>query len=163
MQCDGVVQTLRVQPDRLGRVKVSLASQQREIKILDCNDGVLRFEIDGVTRRAVAVLQQSQLHLALDGNSFVFGEVSPFPGKDQVADARQARSPVAGKVTQIKVAVGDTVAQAQQLLCVEAMKMEMWLTAQVAGKVVAVHANVGDQVESGALLVEIDPEEKKEA
>jgi geranyl-CoA carboxylase alpha subunit len=69
---------------------------------------------------------------------------------------------VAGKVTQIKVAVGDTVADAQQLLCVEAMKMEMWLTAQVAGKVVAVHASVGDQVESGALLVEIEPEEKKE-
>ena len=116
-----------------------------------------------MTRRAVAVLQQSQLHLALDGNSFVFSEISPFPGKDQVADARQARSPVAGKVTQIKVVVGDTVADAQQLLCVEAMKMEMWLTAQVAGKVVAVHASVGDQVESGALLVEIEPEVIKEA
>ena len=162
LQCEGVAQTLRVQPDRLGYVKVSLASQQREIRIIDFKDGALRFEIDGVIRRALAVLQQSDLHLALDGSSFVFGEVSAFPGKDQVADARQARSPVAGKVTQIKVAVGDTVADAQQLLCVEAMKMEMWLTAQVAGKVVAVHASVGDQVESGALLVEIEPEEKKE-
>jgi geranyl-CoA carboxylase alpha subunit len=162
LQCEGVAQTLRVQPDRLGYVKVSLASQQREIRIIDFKDGALRFEIDGVIRRALAVLQQSDLHLALDDSSFVFGEVSAFPGKDQVADARQARSPVAGKVTQIKVAVGDTVADAQQLLCVEAMKMEMWLTAQVAGKVVAVHASVGDQVESGALLVEIEPEEKKE-
>ncbi len=163
LQCGEITQTLRVRPDLRGNVEVLLAGQKRVIAVTELAAGNLRFEIDGVTRRAVAVLQQNQLHLALDGNSFVFGEVSPFPGKDQIADARQARSPVAGKVTQIRVAVGDTVCDAQQLLCVEAMKMEMWLTAQVAGKVVAVHANVGDQVESGALLVEIEPEVKKEA
>jgi geranyl-CoA carboxylase alpha subunit len=36
------------------------------------------------------------------------------------------------------------------------MKMEMWLSAQAAGTVHAVHTKVGDQVESGALLVELD-------
>ena len=163
LHCGEITQTLRVHPDLRGNVGVVLAGRKCLIAITEFAAGALRFEIDGVTRRAVAVLQQSQLHLALDGNSFVFSEISPFPGKDQVADARQARSPVAGKVTQIKVVVGDTVADAQQLLCVEAMKMEMWLTAQVAGKVVAVHASVGDQVESGALLVEIEPEVIKEA
>jgi geranyl-CoA carboxylase alpha subunit len=115
-----------------------------------------------VTRRVVAVLQQGELHMALGGSSFVFSEVSPFPGKDAVQDVRQARSPVAGKITQIKVAVGDAVLDGQPLLCVEAMKMEMWLAAQTAGTVTAVHAQVGDQVESGAVLVEIEPEAKKE-
>ena len=74
-----------------------------------------------------------------------------------------ARAPVAGKVTQVLVAAGDTVSGGQQLLCVEAMKMEMWLCAQAAGTVRAVHARVGDQVESGALLVELETNPSKEA
>jgi geranyl-CoA carboxylase alpha subunit len=109
-----------------------------------------------VTRSAVAVMQGGELHLALAGSSLVFREVSPFPEKDSAQDATRARAPVAGKVTQVQVAAGDTVTEGQALVCVEAMKMEMWLTAQATGKVVAVHTKAGDQVESGALLVEIE-------
>jgi geranyl-CoA carboxylase alpha subunit len=74
----------------------------------------------------------------------------------------RARAPVAGKVTQVQVAVGDAVALGQALVCVEAMKMEMWLSAQAAGRVTVVHAQAGDQVESGALLVEIELENNTE-
>jgi len=35
------------------------------------------------------------------------------------------------------------------------MKMEMWLTAQAAGTVTAIHTQANDQVEAAALLVEI--------
>ena len=52
--------------------------------------------------------------------------------------------------------VGDAVQEGQQLVCVEAMKMEMWLCAEGAGTVKAVHAKAGDQVESGAVLIEIE-------
>ena len=100
--------------------------------------------------------------MALGGDSFVFHEVSPFPDKDAAQDATRARAPVAGKVTQIQLAVGDPVKEGQALVCVEAMKMEMWLTAQATGTVVALHVKVGEQVESGALLVEIELEEKGE-
>jgi geranyl-CoA carboxylase alpha subunit len=54
------------------------------------------------------------------------------------------------------VSPGDAVQPGQRLLCVEAMKMEMWLCAQAAGTVRAVHARVGEQVVSAALLVELD-------
>ena len=163
LRCDEVARTLRVEPDRQGQVRVTLEGQTHRVRILRFTEGELHFEVDDVTRRVVAVLQQGALHMALGGSSFVFSEVSPFPGKDAVQDVRQARSPVAGKLTQIKVAVGDAVVDGQALLCVEAMKMEMWLSAQTAGTVTAVHAQVGDQVESGAVLVEIEPEAKKEA
>ena len=73
-------------------------------------------------------------------------------------DPIKARAPVAGKVSRVLVAAGETVALGQQLLCVEAMKMEMWLCAQAPGTVSAVHAQPGDQVESGALLAEIAPD-----
>jgi geranyl-CoA carboxylase alpha subunit len=61
------------------------------------------------------------------------------------------------------VAAGDLVTVGQQLVCVEAMKMEMWLCAQADGTVRALHAKAGDQVESGALLVELDINQPKDA
>jgi geranyl-CoA carboxylase alpha subunit len=162
LQCDERTRTLRVRPGRSGQVQVSWADQEQQVQIRQFDPGQLCFEINGVTRRAVAILHQRELHLALDGAVFVFVEPSPFPEKNTTLDATQARSPVAGKVTQIQVAPGHTVAEGQALLCVEAMKMEMWLTAKAAGRVLALHAQVGEQVESGALLVEIELDDKRE-
>lgn len=162
MRCDEVMQTLRVQPDRLGRVSVGLHGTQQGVQIVSFQDGDLRFEINGVGRRAVAVMHEKALHIALGGSSFVFHEVSPFPENDLAADATRARAPVAGRVTQIQFAVGECVQAGQAMVCVEAMKMEMWLTAQAAGTVVALHVKVGEQVESGALLIEIDLNDTKE-
>jgi len=155
LSCDDVAHTLRVHPDRSGQIRVGLGNQHHTLQILRFDDGELRYAIDGVTHSAVAVMQGGELHLALAGSSLVFREVSPFPDKDSAQDATRARAPVAGKVTQVQVAVGDTVTEGQALVCVEAMKMEMWLTAQAAGTIVAVHVKAGDQVESGAVLVEI--------
>ena len=70
---------------------------------------------------------------------------------------------MAGKVTQVLATAGTCVQNGQQMVCVEAMKMEMWLCAEAAGVVQAVHAKVGDQVEAGALLVEIELSPTKEA
>jgi geranyl-CoA carboxylase alpha subunit len=156
LRCNDITHTLRVHPDRSGHVSVALGSQTHTIRILHFRDGALRYEIDGVTRQAVALLHAHELHVAIEGTSFVFQEVSPFPEKDTRTDATRARAPVAGKVTQIQVAVGAPVKEGQPLVCVEAMKMEMWLTAQADGTVVQVHAQLGEQVESGALLVEIE-------
>ncbi len=163
LQWADVLKTPRVCPDRRGRVAVTLDGERYELRILEFKDGVLRFEIDAVARRALAVRHERQLYLVVSGATFDFAEVSPFPGKDSAVDAARVCSPVAGKVTQLQVACGAQVAAGQALLCVEAMKMEMWLAAQSPGTVIAVHTNVGAQVESGALLVELELEEKKEA
>ncbi len=162
LRCDELTHTLRVHPDRTGQVRVTLAGQQHLVRIIDFKNGQLRYEIDGVTRSAIALRHQQELHIALGGSSIVFHEVSPFPSKDAALDATRALSPVAGKVTQIQFAVGEGVQAGQALVCVEAMKMEMWLTAQAAGTVVALHVKVGEQVESGALLIEIELEDKEE-
>src|SRR5665647_2520898 len=71
MQCDEVTRTLRVEPDRCGQVHVTWASQSHAVRIMHFDDGELRFEIDAVARRAVVVLRQRELHLALDGTVFV--------------------------------------------------------------------------------------------
>jgi len=67
-----------------------------------------------------------------------------------------ARAPVAGVVAQVAVAPGQRVVAGQALVCVEAMKMEMWLNAAAAGVVSAVHVALRDTVASGAVLVELE-------
>ncbi len=164
LRCDEVGQTIRVHPDHLGQVAVTFGSQRHVVRIIQFEDGDLRFEIDGVTRRAVVVTHQNEVHLALGGACFVFNELSPFPDKGPTPNGTRARAPVAGKVTQISVGVGEGVKDGQALVCIEAMKMEMWLTAQTSGKVIAIHVKVNEQVESGALLIEIEPAgDKKDA
>jgi biotin carboxyl carrier protein len=109
-----------------------------------------------VQRRARASFAGSGLQLALDGAVFSFSEAPAYPAADHSADPSRARAPVAGVVAQVAVAVGDVVAAGQQLVCVEAMKMEMWLHAAAAGTVRALHVKARDAVAAGAVLVELE-------
>jgi biotin carboxyl carrier protein len=75
---------------------------------------------------------------------------------DQFVDGRWVlRAPLTGVVIEARVASGDTVAQGDVLMVVEAMKMLNELRARVPGLVSAVNNEAGDRVEIGTLLVEI--------
>ena len=65
-------------------------------------------------------------------------------------------APVAGTVAQVLVKAGDKVTEGQALLSIEAMKMEMWLSAQAPGVVKAVYATPGEQVQAKTLLIDIE-------
>ena len=66
------------------------------------------------------------------------------------------RSPLPGKIIDLRVKAGDTVAKGQPVLVLEAMKMEHTLAAPADGKVKAVRYGVGEQVAEGAELVEFE-------
>lgn len=63
-------------------------------------------------------------------------------------------SPLAGTVRAIKVKPGDQVAANDEMMVLEAMKMETSIYASSGGTVKAVLVNVGEQVQSGQALVE---------
>ena len=163
LRCGEHTRPVRVHADRDGNVAVTLEGTTEAARVLSFDAGILRFELHGVQQSAIARIAGAQVHVAWRGHSFVFEEVSPFPAADALQDPSRALSPVAGKVTHVPVAAGDLVTVGQQLVCVEAMKMEMWLCAQADGTVRALHAKAGDQVESGALLVELDIQPTKDA
>jgi urea carboxylase len=62
-------------------------------------------------------------------------------------------SPVTGSVWQLSVAVGDQVVADQELLVVEAMKMEIPLVADEAGEVVEMRCAKGSSVVAGQIIV----------
>ena len=96
-----------------------------------------RYEIDAVDERAHAIRELADA---------AAGPSGPAPLK----------APMPGLVVRVNVAPGDTVAAGQGLVVIEAMKMENELRAAAAGRVKAVHASVGQAVEKGTLLVEME-------
>ncbi|ADD40494.1 acetyl/propionyl/methylcrotonyl-CoA carboxylase subunit alpha [Stackebrandtia nassauensis] len=64
-------------------------------------------------------------------------------------------SPMQGTVVKIEVAEGQTVAEGDTIVVLEAMKMEQPLTAHKAGTVTGLDATVGDVVSAGAAICEI--------
>jgi propionyl-CoA carboxylase alpha chain len=79
----------------------------------------------------------------------------PPPQAEEVVGGLVA--PMPGRVVEVAVAEGATVARGDLLVIVEAMKMEHRVTAPHAGTVGAVRVGAGDQVRSGDLLVVVDP------
>jgi glutaconyl-CoA/methylmalonyl-CoA decarboxylase subunit gamma len=65
------------------------------------------------------------------------------------------RSPLAGTVTKLLVAAGDTVVQNQPIVVMEAMKMETNVASTVAGTVTAVRVAAGSAVKDGDVLMEL--------
>ncbi len=65
--------------------------------------------------------------------------------------------PLPGTVLAVEVAAGDTVQADQVLMVVEAMKMEHRITASAPSLVTDVHFAAGDRVDSGDLLVSLEP------
>lgn len=68
--------------------------------------------------------------------------------------ASKVLSPMPGRVVLVKIAAGAEVVENQELLIMEAMKMEITLRAPRAAAVKAVHAGPGDFVEADRVLIE---------
>ena len=62
-------------------------------------------------------------------------------------------APMGGKVIEIKVNIGDTVNEDDEVLILEAMKMELPVVATGSGKVKEIKCQVGSAVEAEAVLV----------
>jgi biotin carboxyl carrier protein len=71
------------------------------------------------------------------------------------AGAGSVLSPMAGQVMKIKVAVGAAVSANQEVIVLEAMKMETPIYAPAAGTVQAINVKEGEAVAEGQVLLAI--------
>ena len=69
------------------------------------------------------------------------------------AGANQIIAPMPGRIVLVKAKAGDKVDAGQELLVMEAMKMELLLKAPRAGTIETLSAVAGDFVEADAVLV----------
>ncbi len=110
--------------------------------------------LDGVRRRAVVVRAGDKLTAVIDGANWpltLIDPLAPAAGLDSGGD--RVVAPMPGRVIQVLAQAGQTVGRGDVLLVLEAMKVQMRLTAPRNGVLGAVHAAVGDLVDDGAELV----------
>ncbi|MGO2502645.1 MAG: sodium-extruding oxaloacetate decarboxylase subunit alpha [Cobetia marina] len=71
----------------------------------------------------------------------------------QAASGEPVNAPLAGNIFKVNVAVGDSVAEGDVVIILEAMKMETEIRAHQAGTVSAVKVKEGDSVSVGDVLI----------
>jgi biotin carboxyl carrier protein len=170
-------------PEAVLKYRVELDGHVRNVEVTSGEDG-WRVRIDDGAWRLVSGrhINRTMWSLRSDGEggivdvaldddqAFVLGKRSYHLGS--VVDPRQdvfsshgvsddgvVKTQMPGAVVRVLVHEGDTVAEGQILLVVEAMKMENEFKAPRAGRVDKVHVTAGQTVDSGAKLVEISSDE----
>ncbi|MFW9928833.1 MAG: acetyl-CoA carboxylase biotin carboxyl carrier protein subunit [Candidatus Thorarchaeota archaeon] len=123
-------------------------------------DGRIEFTIDGNTHRAVVVREGNDSHVLFDGQTFKLKDVDEQLIKSQEDLDSSLNAPMPGRITKILVNEGDIVKPKQQLLILEAMKMEHIISAPYAGTVEKIFFKVNDQVKDGQNLIKLDPIDK---
>ena len=71
-------------------------------------------------------------------------------------EGKVCRSPVSGIVASVAAKEGQSLKVGDELLVLEAMKMETNITAPSAGKIAAIRVNQGDSVQAGQIVVEFE-------
>ncbi|WP_266156868.1 acetyl/propionyl/methylcrotonyl-CoA carboxylase subunit alpha [Dyella silvatica] len=93
-----------------------------------------------------------------NGQRYSFGRAAAFAWESKAGKGgNQIIAPMPGRIVLVKASSGDSVEEGQELLVMEAMKMELALKAPRAGTIEEVHAVQGDFVEADAVLVRFAP------
>jgi 3-methylcrotonyl-CoA carboxylase alpha subunit len=119
------------------------------------HDGNLSARFDGESLRVP--LRTDAAHVLLhdtNGQRYSFTRAAAFAWESKDATGgNQVIAPMPGRIVLVKAKAGDTVEQGQELLVMEAMKMELSLKAPRAGTIESISAEQGEFVEADAVLV----------
>ena len=114
--------------------------------------------LDGARSHIAAVVEGHELYLRTRNGRFDLHWVDPFGGDDeeQVGEDKIV-APLPGTVVALLAEVGATLEKGAAILTLEVMKMEQTLRAPFAGVLKAIKCKVGDIVQEGMELAEIEP------
>lgn len=145
---------------RWGRYRVSLDNRTVDVRAWQDHDGLLALEVDGALHHFATYFSGDTITISVGAQQHTFTVVP----REETARRSEGMggvggvdlvAPMPGLITEVKVAVGDTVQEGDVLVVMEAMKMIHMLTAVGDGMVRAVHCRPGETVRGAALLVEI--------
>ncbi len=121
-------------------------------------DGGFDLTLDGMTSRIVAVIEGHELYLRTRNGRFDLHWVDPFGGDDeeQVGEDKIV-APLPGTVVALLAEEGAKLEKGAAILTLEVMKMEQTLRAPFAGVLKLIKCKVGDIVQEGVELAEVEP------
>ena len=126
---------------------VKLAANEKEVLLLELFPLVAKTFLTEQKKKAYAAAKPAAPK----------AEEKPVEEKKQmVITGNAVTAPLPGRIIDIKVKVGDEVKAGQEVLVLEAMKMENSVTTDYSGKVKQILVQAGDTVATDAVLLEIE-------
>jgi 3-methylcrotonyl-CoA carboxylase alpha subunit len=145
---------------KYGNGPATLSIDAREFAVTSSPvvDGGFDLTLDGMKSHIVAVIEGHELYLRTYNGRFDLHWVDPFGGDDeeQVGEDKIV-APLPGTVVALLAEVGATLEKGAPILTLEVMKMEQTLRAPFAGVLKVIKCKVGDIVQEGVELAEVEP------
>ena len=141
-----------------GHYRIEHADRSHDVAGARLAEGVLSLRLDGRGRRFRVDSDERRI-VVHDGKHRLRLEPVEVYRREGGADAaggHRVAAPMPGRVVLVKARSGDAVSAGQELLVIEAMKMELSLKAPRDGTVAEVRAVAGDFVEADAVLVTLE-------
>lgn len=142
-----------------GPAKLSVATREFAFTSSPTASGGFDLTLDGLKSHIVAVIEGHELYLRTRNGRFDLHWVDPFGGDDeeQVGEDKIV-APLPGTVVALLAEIGARLEKGAPILTLEVMKMEQTLRAPFAGVLKVIKCKVGDIVQEGVELAEIEPE-----
>ena len=143
-----------------GSMLVSVNEEQLRVALIPLADDGFTAVV-GARRDTVRIHQEGQTIFVHDRRgSHALTAVPYLTYISAVAETSgELRAPMMGMILKVNVAVGDKVKAGDVAAVLESMKMELRVSSEIDGVVVAVNCRAGETVERNAVIVIVEPEQ----
>jgi 3-methylcrotonyl-CoA carboxylase alpha subunit len=141
-----------------GPAMLSIGARELAFKSAACVTGGFDLTLHGIKSHIVAIVEGHELYLRTRNGRFDLHWVDPFGGdaEEQVGEDKIV-APLPGTVVALLAEEGASLEKGAPILTLEVMKMEQTLRAPFAGVLKKIKCKVGDIVQEGVELAEVEP------
>ncbi|MFI1773181.1 biotin/lipoyl-containing protein [Thalassobellus citreus] len=127
------------------------------VKIVSQENNTIQLEVNG-TKYSVKMKEEIKARKTptLVRKPSKAAPVEPVKVNPSSSAKTKISAPIPGVILSLNVKVGDTIKENDQLLVLEAMKMENNIVSEKSGVVTAVNVAVGQQVLQGEVMIELE-------
>jgi biotin carboxyl carrier protein len=146
-----------VRVERTGdHYEVTIGDHTYRVEVEKVNPGELDFTVGGNRHRAYLADDGPRRYVAFDANAYMITRAETAQRKRAAgAGGGSLAATMPGQVVKVLVAEGDAVTRGQALVLLEAMKMEIRVTAPQDGRIKKLLCSPGQVVERGQVLLEL--------
>jgi geranyl-CoA carboxylase alpha subunit len=156
---DGKIHEVEIVRERGGGYVASVGGNDVRFEIDDLGCDSIRFRVSGLAESARFFRDRDQLYFLHHGSQYSARDLTlagPAGAAAGGSDGK-VRAAMNGRVVAVLVRQGERVEAGQPVMTLEAMKMEHVHTAPVSGTISAIDVVEGEQVTTGKIVVEIEP------
>ena len=138
------------------KYKFTIRGNDYHVHLKDIEDNVAELDVNGT-------IYEVEIHGEVKTTktpTLIRKPVEKMPGEGQIKKSasggkQKVTAPLPGTILKINVTVGDVVSEGQNVMIMEAMKMENNIQTTKGGEVTSIKVNVGDSVLQDDVLIEI--------